>query len=102
MSLSIPISGLNELTQVSSSDLLAIVQESTLTTFNTPLSVIAMWISSSVEASASSVSFSASYALSSSWSDMAGESINSINLNYPNNSTASYACLLYTSDAADE
>jgi hypothetical protein len=88
---SIPISELNSLTQVSSSDLIAVVKQSTLTTFNTTLEVVAAWISSSVEASSSLVAFSASYALSSSWTNTASFSNVSNNLNYPNTSTASYA-----------
>lgn len=91
MSTSIPISGLNALGQVSSSDLLAVVKESTLTTFNVSLVVIAAWISASVEASSSLSSFSASYALSSSFANKAGLAITSNNLNYPNTSTASFA-----------
>ncbi len=91
MSLSIPISELNTLNQVSSSDLIAVVQQSTLTTFNTTLDVVAAWISSSVEASSSFASFSSSYALSSSWTNTASYSTTTDNLNYPNTSTASYA-----------
>jgi len=100
MSLSIPISELNTLNQVSSSDLIAIVQQSTLTTFNTTLDVVAAWISSSVEASSSFASFSASYALSASWANISSYSTTSDNLNYPNTSTASYAITASTSLSA--
>jgi hypothetical protein len=91
MALSIPISELNTLNQVSSSDLIAIVQQSTLTTFNTTLDVVAAWISSSVGASSSFASFSSSYALSSSFAQVGGSSSYALSLIYPNTSTASYA-----------
>ena len=85
---SIPISGLNPDSVVVSSDFIPIVQSSSLTTFRVPLSVLANWISSSVDASSSFSSVSASYAYSGSWAFM---SISSSYLIYPNLSTASYA-----------
>src|SRR5579862_1928069 len=91
MSTSIPISQLNALNHVSSSDLLAIVEESTLTTFNVSLSVIAAWISSSVQASSSLASFSASYALTSSFSNKSGLALTASSLSFPNTSTSSFA-----------
>jgi len=91
MSTSIPISGLNSLGNVTSNDLLAVVQESTLTTFNITLEVLAAWISSSVQASSSLSAFSASYALSSSLSNLAKTSLTASSLSYPNTSTASFA-----------
>ena len=91
VSLSIPISGLNQLTVVTSSDFIPVVQSSSLTTFRTPLTVLGNWISSSVDASSSFSSISASYALSSSYACSSSFAITSNNLNYPNKSTASYA-----------
>ena len=91
MSTSIPISGLNSLNQISSSDYVAIVQDTTTTTFRASLDVVSAWISSSVQASSSLVSISSSTTISSSWSDNSGNSISSSFLIYPNNSTASYS-----------
>ena len=90
-SLSIPISNLNPLLVVTSSDLIPVVQSSSLTTFKTTLSVLGNWISSSVDASSSFSSTSASYAFSSSYTYSSSFAITSNNLNYPNLSTASYA-----------
>lgn len=89
--ISIPISELNGLNVVSSSDYIAIVKDSTTTTFKTPLTSLGNWISSSVESSSSFSSISASYSLSSSWANNSRNSLTSSNLIYPNNSTASYA-----------
>jgi hypothetical protein len=91
MSLSIPISQLNSLNVVSSSDYIATVQSSSLTTFKTQLSSVANWISSSVDASSSFSSISSSFALSSSWANSSSAASSSHNLIYPNASTASYA-----------
>jgi len=95
MSLSIPISGLNPLSVVTSSDFIPIVQSSSmLTTYRTPLSVIATWISTSVTALSAFSSVSSSYSNVSSHantSDLATLSINTSNLIYPNTSTALHA-----------
>jgi hypothetical protein len=91
VSLSIPISGLNPLNVVTSSDFIPVVQSSSLTTFRTPLTVLGNWISSSVNASSSFSSISASKAYSSSYACSSSFAITSNNLNYPNLSTASYA-----------
>ena len=91
MSLSIPISQLNTENVISSSDFIPIVQSSSLTTFKTPLTNLASWISSSVDASSSFSSVSSSFALSSSWAKSASIATTSNNLIYPNQSTASYA-----------
>lgn len=91
MATSIPISGLNTLNVVSSSDFIPLVQSSSLTTFKTTLSSLSNWISSSVAASSSISSISASYAKSASISISGSFAQTSNNLIYPNTSTASYA-----------
>jgi hypothetical protein len=95
MSLSIPISGLNPLSVVTSSDFIPIVQSSSmLTTYRTPLSVIATWISTSVTARSAFSSVSSSHSNVSdhaTTSDLATLSINTSNLIYPNTSTALHA-----------
>ena len=95
MSLSIPISGLNPLSVVTSSDFIPIVQSSSmLTTYRTPLSVVATWISTSVAALSAFSSVSSSHSNvsdHSSTSDLATLSINTSNLIYPNTSTALHA-----------
>jgi hypothetical protein len=95
MSLSIPISGLNPLSVVTSSDFIPIVQSSSmLTTYRTPLSVVSTWISTSVIAKSAFSSVSSSHANSSDHavsSDLATLSVNTTNLIYPNTSTAFHA-----------
>lgn len=91
MSQSIPISGLDPLSQISSSDYIPIVQNTSTTTFKTPLVILANWMSASVQTSSSLSTVSASYAKSASWANNAGSSSYSSvasNLIYPNTSTA--------------
>lgn len=91
MSTSIPISELNLIGAVTSSDYIPIVQDSSVTTFRTQLATLANWISASVRASSSYSAISTSYALSSSYAQVGGSSSFALNLAYPNTSTASYA-----------
>lgn len=94
MSQSIPISGLDPLSQISSSDYIPIVQNTSTTTFKAPLVILANWMSASVQTSSSLSTLSSSYALSASWANNAGSSSYSVvssNLIYPNTSTAQNA-----------
>ncbi len=87
MSTSIPISELNLMTSVSSSDYVPIVQNISKTTFRTPMSTVGDWISSNVVCSSS---ISSSWASSSSFARQSMSSSYASNLIYPNTSTASY------------
>jgi hypothetical protein len=92
MSTSIPISGLDVLSQVSSSDYLAVVQNSTTTTFKSTLLTVGNWISSSIQSSSSLSSISSSYSNNSNISNTSSLSNSSSYLIYSsNNGTASYA-----------
>ena len=91
MATSIPISGLNTLSVVTSSDFIPIVQSSSMTTYRVPIEVFGDWISSDVVITSSLTSISSSYADSSSVSVSSSYSLVTDNLNYPNTSTASYA-----------
>jgi hypothetical protein len=88
---SIPISQLDPISQISSSDLLATVQSSSLTTYKTSWGVVGNWISQSVQASSSLQTVSASYALTSSLNTTSSFAIIANNLNFPNNTTSSFA-----------
>jgi len=92
--ISIPISGLNPLFSISSSDFIPLVQSSSLTTYRTTFTQVGNWISASVGASSSLVSVSASHSNfsdNSCSSSFASTSLTSSNLIYPNTSTASYS-----------
>jgi len=91
MSTSIPISELNTLNVISSSDYIPIVQNSTVTTYNTKLTTVSNWISASVQASSSISTVSASYSTSGSFSKNSITALTASSLIYPNNSSASYA-----------
>jgi hypothetical protein len=91
MSNSIPISGLNNYPVILSSDFIAIVNSSSLTTYRSPILSIGNWMLASGSASSSVVSVSASYSLSSSNSINSINSISSSFLIYPNVSTASFS-----------
>jgi len=88
---SIPISELNLLSEVSSSDYIPIVKDSGLTTFRTTFETVAEWISASVVASSSYSTISASYSESSSYAVSSSHANFADNLIYPNTSTASWA-----------
>lgn len=91
MSTSVPISQLNLIGNITSSDYLPVVQNNSTTTFRTTFDTVAHWISSSVQASSSISSVSASNAISSSYSKVGGSSSFALNLVFPNTSTASAA-----------
>ncbi len=98
---SIPISELNLLSPISSSDYVPVVKNSSTTTFRSTFATVANWISESVVASSSYSSVSSSYALSSSWSNRSGLAIIADNLTYPNTSTASLAINAVTASNAN-
>ena len=91
MATSIPISGLNSLSSIISSDFIPVVQSSSLTTYKMSTSVLGTWISSAVTVTSSLTTISASYAISSSKTISSSFASISSNLNYPNTSTASYS-----------
>jgi hypothetical protein len=89
--ISIPISQLDPINEISSSDLLASVQSSSLTTYKTTWGVVGAWISQSVQASSSLQAVTASYASQSSVATTASFAKAAAFLNSPNSSTASWA-----------
>lgn len=90
MSNSIPISGLNELTVITSSDFIPLVQSSSLTTFKVSIQSFDNWLAISASCSASLTSVSASYAKSASHANQSDSASFLIYAGY-NNGTASYA-----------
>ena len=91
MATSIPISGLNTLSVITSSDFIPIVQSSSMTTYRVPIEVFGDWMSSEVTVTSSLTSISASHSDNSDNAISSSYSLVTDNLNYPNTSTASYA-----------